>query len=186
MKALYFAAAFAAVAVSSPAFASDYSGGRVEARLGYETPTVSGGGDVFKIGSAVSYGGEAGYDVAAGKNLTVGPYGTLEFSSVKECEDEFCLKVGRNIGAGLRVGYGFKGKYIVYGKLGYANIKMTASDGIDSVSDTKGGIQGALGFEGAIGKNAYWGAEVNYGDYGKFEGINLQRRHVAAKIGFRF
>lgn len=185
MKSLYFAAAFAAAAMSSPAFASDYSGARGELRLGYETPTVSGDGDVFKIGSAVSYGGEVGYDVAAGKSWTVGPYGTLEFSSVKECDGGFCLKVGRNIAAGLRVGYGFSGKYVVYGKLGYANIKLTADDGIDSDSQSKGGVQGGIGFEGAIGKNAYWGGEINYGDYGKFEGINLQRRHVAAKIGFR-
>ena len=186
MKSFYCVGAVAALALSSPAFASDYSGGRVEARLGYETPTVSGDGDVYKIGSAVSYGGEVGYDIAAGGNWTVGPYGTLEFSSVKDCEGGFCLKVGRNVAAGLRVGYGFSGKYIVYGKLGYANIKLTADDGISSDSESKGGVQGALGFEGAIGKNAYWGAEVNYGDYGKLEGINLQRRHVAAKVGYRF
>lgn len=186
MKSLYCVVALAAIAAPSAALANDYSGARVEARLGYETPTVSGDGDVYKIGSAVSYGAEVGYDIAAGKSWTVGPYAALEFSSVKLCDGDFCLKVDHNIGAGARVGYGFNGKYVVYGKLGYASIKMTATDGIDSESDSQGGVQGAIGFEGAIGKNAYWGAEANYGDYGKFEGINLQRRHVAAKIGFRF
>ena len=186
MKALYCFGALVALAAPSAALANDYSGARVEARLGYETPTVSGDGDVYKIGSAVSYGGEVGYDIAAGGNWTVGAYGTLEFSSVDLCDGAFCLNVDRNIGAGARVGYGFSGKYILYGKLGYANLKMTATDGVDSASESQGGIQGAIGFEGKMGKNAYWGAEANYGDYGKFEGINLQRRHVAAKVGFRF
>lgn len=186
MKSLVILGALAAFAIPSAAAASNYSGGRVEARLGYETPTVSGDGDVYKIGSAVSYGAEAGYDFALGSSWTAGPYATLEFSSVKNCEGGFCLKVDNNFGAGGRVGYGFGGKYIVYGKLGYAQLKLTASDGIDSDSESNGGIQGAIGFEGNIGKNAYWGAEANYGDYGKFEGINVQRRQVAAKVGFRF
>lgn len=186
MKFTVLTGAVVALAVSSPAFASDYSGARVEARLGWETPTVSGDGDIYKIGSAVSYGGEVGYDLAAGKSWTVGPYAAMEFSSVKLCDGDFCLKVDHNIAAGGRVGYGFGGKYVVYGKLGYASLKLTATDGIDSESDSQGGIQGAIGFEGAMGKSAYWGVEANYGDYGKFEGINLQRRHVAAKVGMRF
>lgn len=186
MKSVVILGALAALAAPSAASASDVSGARVEARLGYETPTVSGDGDVYKIGSAVSYGGELGYDAAVGGSWTVGPYATLEFSSVKACDGSYCLKVDNNIGLGGRVGYGFGGKYIVYGKVGYARLKITATDGITSDSESNGGIQGALGFEGNMGKSAYWGVEANYGDYGKFEGINVQRRHVAAKLGFRF
>jgi outer membrane immunogenic protein len=48
---------------SQAAPAADFGGVRVEARIGYETPTVSEDNDVYKIGSAVSYGGELGFDI---------------------------------------------------------------------------------------------------------------------------
>lgn len=178
----------AAVAAMMPAAASaaGTTGARVEARLGWETPTVSGGGDVYKIGSAVSYGAEVGYDAGVGGKWAVGPYVVYERSSVKNCTDGYCLKVRSNLAGGLRVGYAVGQTSVVYGKVGYASMRISASTPIDSVSDSKGGIQGALGFEGGMGKGAYWGVEANYGDYGKWEGINVQRRQVAAKVGFRF
>lgn len=185
MKFVVCLAAVAAM-VPSAALAADTSGARVEARLGWETPTVSGEGDVYKIGSAVSYGVEAGYDASVGGKWAVGPYAVFEKSSVKNCDAGVCLKVDHNIAAGLRVGYAVGAKSVLYGKVGYASLHMTVTDGIDEIGDSKGGVQGALGFEGGLGKGAYWGLEANYGDYGKWEGINVQRRQMAAKVGFRF
>ena len=92
----YVVSAAVALAVSTPAFAADFTGPRVEARIGWETPTVSGDGDVYKLGSAVSYGGEIGYDLKAGRNVTVGAYGSLEKSSVKDCAEGYCLGVDYN------------------------------------------------------------------------------------------
>lgn len=180
-----------ALAAATPAAAqntstNNYDGFRAEARLGYETPTVSGDGDVYKLGSAVSYGAEVGFDLAAGTNVTVGPYISLEESSV-ELEDETStasVEVGRNYQIGGRVGFGLGG-VLGYVKLGYSNIKLTLEDTGFEASESKGGIAGGLGIEGNMGKNAYWGLEGNYSDFGKFEGINLQRRQVAAKVGFR-
>jgi len=176
-----------ALAAATPAAAqSNYDGFRAEARLGYETPTVSGDGDIYKLGSAVSYGAEVGFDLAAGTNVTVGPYVSYEESSV-ELEDESStasIKVGRNYQVGGRIGLGLGG-LLGYAKVGYSNIKLSFEDSGLEESSTKGGIGGGIGVEGNVGKNAYWGVEGNYSDFGKFEGINLQRRQVAAKVGFR-
>ena len=47
-------------------------------------------------------------------------------------------------------------------------------------------MQGAIGVDYTFGKNVYGLLEFNYADYGKFFGVNLQRRHVAAGVGVRF
>jgi hypothetical protein len=44
----------------------------------------------------------------------------------------------------------------------------------------------AIGVNVNLSANVCGLAEINYADYGRFAGINLQRRHVAAGIGFRF
>jgi outer membrane immunogenic protein len=166
---------------------NSFDGFRAEARLGYETPTVSGDGDIYKLGSAVSYGGEVGFDIAVSPTVTVGPFVSYEESSV-ELEDETTtesIEVGRNYQVGGRIGLGLGG-FVGYAKLGYSNIKLSLEGaGALNYSDTKGGFGGGLGIEGNFGKNAYYGFEGNYSDFGKFEGINLQRRQVAAKVGFR-
>jgi outer membrane immunogenic protein len=190
----YMAAVAAFVCVPGVAAAQDaapaspaahFDGVRLEARLGYETPTVSDDNDVYKIGSAVSYGGEAGFDLRVGNRVVVGPYATYEFSSVDLCDGADCLSEDGNLGAGLRLGV-VAGRTLIYGKLGYARIRFTATSGNVTASDSDDGIQGAIGVNFNLGRNFYGLAEVNYADYGRFEGINLQRRHVAAGLGVRF
>jgi outer membrane immunogenic protein len=186
MKLYLLCAAGLAACLPGVAYAQDFDGVRIEARLGYETPTVSGDGDVYKIGSAVSYGGELGYDLKAGNSVVVGPYATYEFSTVKLCDGGFCLKEKGNLGAGARVGFAVSPTVLVYGKIGYARITFKASSSFGSDTASKGGVQGAIGVDVNFGKNYYGFAEINYGDYGKFSGVNLQRRHVATGLGVRF
>ena len=181
----YVLSAAVALAVSTPALASDFAGPRVEARLGWETPTVSGDGDVYKIGSSVSFGGEVGYDLAVSRNMTFGPYGSYEQSTVKNCDDGYCLKVRNNWQAGGRLGVGF-GRALGYIKLGYSSIRIRVEDPQFGVSESKGGVGGGIGFDVNAGKHLYWGIEGNYSDFGKWEGINLQRRQLAGKVGVRF
>ena len=79
-------AVIAAVAAMLPAPANAQNvGGRVGLRLGWETPTVSGDGDVYKIGSAVSYGGEAGVDLHAGTKFVVGPFAEYDVPATINC-----------------------------------------------------------------------------------------------------
>lgn len=163
----------------------NFNGVRVEARLGYETPTISDDGDVYKIGSAASYGGEIGFDIEAGK-VVVGPYATYEFSSVKLCDGPDCIQEDGNLGAGVRLGFVAAPTVLVYGKLGYARITFSANTAFGSGSGSKDGVQGAIGVNVNFGKHAYGLIEANYGDYGDFYGFGLQRRQVVGGIGVRF
>jgi outer membrane immunogenic protein len=186
----YFALAAALAFVPGAAMAQDDDaklvGVRAEARIGYETPTVSDGGQIYKIGSAVSYGGEVGFDFKLGKTVQAGPYAAYEFSSVSLCSGNDCLNEQGNVGAGLRLGFAASSKVVVYAKAGYARISFKATSGNLSATDGKDGVQGALGVDVNLSKHVYLMAEVNYADYGKYAGVNLARRHVAAGVGFRF
>jgi len=174
-------------AFAQEAPAHDFAGPRVEARIGYETPTVSdGSGDIWKIGSAVSYGGEIGFDIRAGKGVVVGPYANYEFSSVSLCDGTDCIEETGNLSVGGRLGFVVGSKSLVYVKAGYASITLKAKSGTLSESESKGGVQGSLGFEIGVGKKAYVFLDGSYADYGKFYGINLQRRQLAGGVGIRF
>ena len=192
MKFIYALAAAAAcvpgvaAAQDSDTRASHFDGIRAEARLGYETPTVSDSGAVYKIGSAVSGGGEIGFDLKAGKSVVVGPYAVYEFSSVKLCDGADCLKENGNLGVGGRLGVAVSDTVLLYAKAGYARIGFSANTAFGTGSTTKDGVQGAIGANLNVGKNVYGMVEFNYADYGKFFGVNLQRRHVAAGVGVRF
>ncbi len=184
-------AAAAALATCVPFVAQaqdDARGGisfRGEARIGYETPTVSGDGDVYKIGSAVSYGGELGVDFDAG-GFSVGPYVNYEFSNVELCDGGVCLSEKGNLSAGGRVGFAVGQGSQLFVKVGYASIEMEGSVPGYSASESKSGIQGAIGATFDVGPHVYAMVEASYADYGKFYDINLQRRQVAAGVGFRF
>lgn len=193
MKKLIILSAAVAAAFPVAANAQDVDGARVEARVGYETPTVSGdfAGDdeVYKMGSAVSYGGEVGYDLKLGEKVTFGPYANYELSGVKSCEDGFCVKVKNTFSAGARIGYAPSPNGVVYVKVGYANMRVQASGDGDSETMSHGGIQGALGYEGNFSKNAYWKIEGVYSDNGELFDIpdlNVQRRQLVAGVGMRF
>lgn len=187
----FVALAALAACVPGAALAQDKSadakldGVRIEARLGYETPTVSDDSGVYKIGSAVSYGGEVGFDLRA-KKVTFGPYALYEASSVSLCDGSDCLKENGNLGVGGRIGFIVSPKVVIYAKAGYAHISFKASSGGASANANKDGVQGALGVDVNVTKNVYLMGEFNYADYGSFYGINLQRRHVAAGVGVRF
>jgi len=185
-----FAAGFA-----TPAFAQEEgqtnakAGFRVEARAIYETPTVSSiveDDDVYKVGSAVAWGGEAGFDVAVSSSVVVGPYVTFEKSTVKATDGADTLKVKDNLGAGLHVGYAIGPKGQIYGKVGYAKLRIEAQSGALSTTDSGSGFQGAVGYEHGFGEIFYGRVEFGYGDNGRIGGINFQRRHAGIAIGARF
>ncbi|WP_271078948.1 outer membrane beta-barrel protein [Aurantiacibacter sp. MUD61] len=179
-------------AVSTPAFAQDggpRDGLRIEARATYETPTVSSvieEDDVFKIGSAFAFGGELGYDVAVSNAVTVGPYVQYEVSGVESCDGEFCLSGEDYIEGGLSVGYAVGTSGAIYGKLGYGEFTLEATDGVDSVSESGGGVAFALGYEQGFGENFFGRVEGGYADVGELFGLNVQRRHFGVTLGARF
>lgn len=194
MKKLITVAVLAA-GFATPAFAqdagqdNDKAGFRVEARAVYETPTVSSiaqNNDVYKVGSAVAFGGEAGFDIAVGSSVVVGPYVTFEKSSVEASDGTDTLKVKDNLGAGLHVGYAIGSKGLIYGKVGYAKLRVEARSGNLSATESGSGFQGAVGYEHGFGEMFYGRVEFGYGDNGRIGGINFQRRHAGVALGVRF
>lgn len=194
MKKLITVAVLAA-GFATPAFAqdagqdNDKAGFRVEARAVYETPTVSSiaqNNDVYKVGSAVAFGGEAGFDIAVGSSVVVGPYVTFEKSSVEATDGVDTLKVKDNLGAGLHVGYAIGSKGLIYGKVGYAKLRVEARSGNLSATESGSGFQGAVGYEHGFGEMFYGRVEFGYGDNGRIGGINFQRRHAGVALGVRF
>ena len=183
---IYLALAAALSCVPGVAAAQDFNGVRAEARIGYETPTISDNGTVYKIGSAASYGGELGFDLKLGNKVVAGPYAVYEFSSVKLCSGVNCLKEQGNLGVGGRIGVVVSPTVLIYAKAGYARITFNANTAFGSGSDSKDGVQGALGVDVNFSKHVYGLVELNYGDYGKYYGVNLQRRHALAGVGVRF
>jgi outer membrane immunogenic protein len=190
MKKFYALAAVLAI-VPCAAMAQDndakLDGVRAEARVGYETPTVSDSTGIYKIGSAVSYGGELGFDLKVGKTVQVGPYAAYEFSSVKLCDSTACIKEDGNLAVGGRIGFAASPKVVIYGKVGYTRITFSANaPGFGTGSDSKDGVQGAIGVDVNINRNVYLMIEANYGDYGSYGNVNLARRQLAGGVGFRF
>jgi len=177
----HYLAAFAAI-VCAPGIAAaqdtnvapHFNGVRAEVRLGYETPTVSDDGDVYKIGSAVSYGGEVGFDFRLGRNVVAGPYATYEFSSVDLCDGGDCISEDGNLGVGARVGVVVSPRVLVYGKIGYARIRFSASSGGLTASESDEGVQGAIGLNLNFSRHVYGLAEINYADYGRFGSVSCQ------------
>lgn len=177
--------------VAQPAFAQDgdseykTSGLRIEARLGWETPTVSDGA-VYKLGQSVSAGAELGYDMPVSEQVTFGPYVNYDYADTKTCDAGTCLGTDGNWSAGARIGFNVGEKAQVYGKIGYDEMRLKATIPGFSGVETLSGVGGSLGVDFNLSKATYAGFELNYADLGEFAGINFQRRHVAAKIGMRF
>jgi outer membrane immunogenic protein len=196
MKKLILATALGA-AMASPAFAQEETGNtsmardgfRIEARATYETPTVSSieeEGDVFKIGSAFAFGGEAGYDFAVSDTVVVGPYAQYEFSTVESCEEGLCLSANGYLEAGLHVGLATSADGQFYGKVGYAEQDYTFEGAGLDVTDKGSGFAFALGYEHSFGENFYGRVEGGYADLGEVFTINTQRRHFGVALGARF
>ncbi|WP_374413100.1 outer membrane beta-barrel protein [Novosphingobium colocasiae] len=186
MRFLKYGFAVAALC-AQPAMADDFksAGFRLEARIGWETPTVSDG-DVYKIGQSVSFGGEAGYDVPLSNKVVVGPFVNYEYADSKTCEGGVCLGSDGNLAAGGRIGVNLGARTQLYGKVAYDSFRLKASIGGDSGTKTLTGVQGAIGIDYALSKSTYIGFEADYADLGSYAGVNFQRRHVALTGGVRF
>lgn len=135
------------------------------------------------------YGGQAGYDLGAGK-VRFGPELEVTESNQKGCsanEDTLsCAKAGRDFFVGGRIGYVASQKALVYLTAGYTNARYTGSVGEDGmiVSDDKdhsGGRVGA-GIEYALTKTMFVKTEYRYARYSD----SISRNQVIGGVGIRF
>lgn len=194
---MYIKSAFlaAALAVSSSVFAQDaanFSGPRIEARLGVDSvkskysetftfdftdpafPTETDSFGARDNASGAFYGVGIGYDIAI-RNFVIGAEANIDFSSVEqesdlfELDDEY-VKAGRDIELSARAGLLIASNTLFYVKGGYVNgrVKVVGEDEDDErVSEGRNldGWRLGAGAETAISASTYLKFEYNYTDY---------------------
>jgi outer membrane immunogenic protein len=206
MKLVYSAAAIAASLAATPAFAQEFGGPRIEARIGWDSVDlgvdIDGEGTFDEGASTVSYGAEAGYDLSFGSAI-LGAYAGVDFANAEVCDevfgdDEACISAERNITVGARAGFAVTPEALIYAKAGYSNGRVRASyddfgDIIDAIeeSESRSGHHIGVGAELAFGPNFYGKAEyvrTNYSDFDVDATTtgSIKRNQVLAGIGFRF
>jgi len=204
MQFLFATAAVAAAtlvtAAATPAFAQDrapFSGVRVEALGGYDSvsngaPASNGSTDGFVYGIA------AGYDAAIGK-ARIGAEVEATDSTASErsanvlaAGDRFRADAGRDLYAGVRIGYVLSPKWMIYGKAGYTNARVETNytAGATTISDKRNldGFRLGAGVEYALTHNVYVKGEYRYSHYGDQAGlaVDADRHQVIAGVGIRF
>lgn len=194
-KYLLIGAAFAAFAPAAAMAqeAETWTGGHVDAIVGWDkfsnddpaissTPTNKDG---------VTYGGQVGFDYDTG-SVVLGLEGEYADSSVKECSTggttTVCLKAGRDLYAGARVGVavGDNRSTLLYLKGGYANggytVESTTAGTTTSADFDDDGYRVGVGVEQRLSSNLTAKVEYRYSDYGDFN----TRNQVVVGMGLRF
>ena len=219
MRKLMIAALVASTGLAAPAFAQTatdpvFTGPRIAVLGGYDSirPGSSEDSDLDGDDQSVDgflYGGEIGYDFAAGGALVgveaeiTGATGKVETSTTDPNFFGFGrVDKGRDIYVGARAGILAAPSTLVYVKGGYTNARLNvlASNGEDEL-DSNFKLEGwriGAGVEQAIGTNMFAKLEYRYSKYGDAEfeypdgaetgtfDIDTDRHQVVAGVGFRF
>ena len=183
--------AFLALTAVSPAMAQEsapFTGPRVEGLVGLDRVQSNGDHD-----DAVGYGAAVGYDMQMG-GAVVGLAAAYRDSDKTPCvgctthpAPRHCLKSGRDLYAGGRIGTVLGGSTLLYAKAGYTNAqaKLTSDDGTGQITLDKSNLDGVrvgAGVEHAVGPRSYVKAEYRYSNYE----AGVQRHQGMAGFGFRF
>jgi len=196
-------APLAALIASAPALAAEFSGPFVEAHAGWDRANV-------KISDATStlkgrdngtvYGAGAGYDFRRG-NTVFGIDANIDDANTKECvaagTERACIKAGRDLSLGGRIGYVVAPKALIYAKAAYTNVRIGATYTDSRIPannfsghDERDGYRIGGGVEYAVTANAFVKAEYRYSDYKDYKDsgarIGVSRHQVLGAIGYRF
>jgi len=190
MRSIVVAALLAATA-ASPALAQDkapFTGPRLEGIVGWDRPQANN-----SHADGVNYGVAGGYDIQTGMGL-VGIDGEVGDSTAKDCvgsttvaDPRTCVKAGRDLYVGGRIGKVVGGRTLLYAKAGYTNarVKLTDNDGTGATtiaSTNLDGVRVGAGAEYAISPNSFVKTEYRYSNYQ--DGVS--RHQVVGGFGFRF
>lgn len=170
-------AALALVAAATPAFAQEgsFQGPRVEVVGGWDRVNSDGDGK-----SGFTYGGGLGYDLQRG-SAVFGVEGEVTGSTVKDCVANTCLKAGRDLYAGVRVGGEILPGTLLYAKGGYTNARVTLESPTLDTGRNLDGYRLGAGVEKQFGM-FYGKVEYRYSNYEQ----DFDRHQVMAGAGIRF
>lgn len=180
------ALAIAATALTAaPAMAQEFTGPRVEARLGFDSATLNANGGQA---TGLSYGGGIGYDYALSPKVRLGVEAAVDSSTAdKEFRGLLRADARRDIEVGGRLGYLVSPNTMFYAKAAYSNAQVgysldTGTGRVGIGHSTGDGYRVGGGVEVAASKHVYGKVEYRYSDYGNGD----QRNQVLTGIGYRF
>jgi len=209
MKKLVLAGLLASFA-AAPAYAQEstnpaFTGFRVEGVFGFDSLRANEEEDdededvaTDNTESGLLYGIGIGYDVATSGGLA-GVEAEYTDSRVEQCGDEeddedFCVGLGRDLYVGARVGVILSPAMLLYGKIGYTNLRTTLDTNGELDEDEEenfldeanltglDGVRVGGGIEFLLGTNAFVKAEYRYSNYEQ----GIQRHQGVVGVGFRF
>jgi outer membrane immunogenic protein len=148
-------------------------------------------------------GALVGYDMPIGDKMIAGVFGSYAINTNKDCGTvgafNGCLKQGRDIEGGARIGYKAMPSTLVYLKGAYVNgqIRSTYSDGVNYVRDhsNRDGWRAGAGVEYAVSNHAYVKAEYDYTRFSSYHpddlgvadtSLRYDRNQVLAGFGVHF
>jgi outer membrane immunogenic protein len=189
-------AAGATLAGAQSAQAQSFTGPRAEVTAGYDASHnddhVAGTPNTL---DGVRIGGAIGYDVAIGRNFTIGAEAGIGFNVSGKVEETLGttnvrLTSGRDIDLSLRLGAIVTPSTLLYVKGGYANSEYrlrttvggTTGPTVTHTGDDNDGYRIGAGVEQMLNEHVYAKAEYRYTDYGD----NLSRHQLLAGVGYRF
>lgn len=169
-----------------PVSAQDFTGPRVEVRLGWDQIKFDLA-DVGQTGTrridGLNYGVSLGYDLERPGGLVFGGDVSLDFTGA----DLAVFDPRRDIGISGRIGTRISDNALLFGRLGYTNLRTrtltTLGDGTDERNiRTLDGVRLGVGAEVGMASNLYLKAEYDYSNYE--DGVT--RNRVLTGLGFRF
>jgi outer membrane immunogenic protein len=158
------------------ATAEPFNGGYVGAELGWQQDRLSAdytrAGTTARFGengSSLGYGGVLGFDARVGPGFVLGAEASA--SGTTKGYDAFGLDIrpGRTLGLAARAGVLATPSTLVYGRGGWVNGRFSVSDGVQRVSNNRGGWTAGGGIEQMITDNVSVKAEYRYSRFNRFE-----------------
>lgn len=178
---------------SSPAFAQNNGGVRVEGTIGWDQIRYELEDDGVNLEgrqSGLTYGIAAGYDVPISTNMLAGvelgvSKSTIDFRRF-DGVNAIGLDAGRDLEISGRLGTRVGSAALLYGKLGYTNWRVgeqiSGTDFVNTRSTNLDGVRVGLGAEVSISPRTYLKSEYRYSNYQD----DYARNDIVTGFGFRF
>ena len=204
----FIVAAAAATVFAAPAYAQDaaasFTGGHIEVIGGLDHVGADGEADMGAL-----YGISGGFDFG-GSGTVFGIEAEAADSTTDQCDvDLTCVKTGRDLYVGGRIGAVVMENALVYAKAGYTNARLVLERDAPGTADdfSEGtnldGVRVGVGVESNAGRNLVVKLEYRYSNYKNLDfsddfdfedlesedfgtDIDLDRHQIMAGIGFRF
>lgn len=148
MRISYFAVALGALAVCSPAIASN-TGPYIGIGATHDNVATSGdleGAGINGLGGTII----AGYDFPIGEKAFIGVEGNFDLLSAEAGDSDVGFKVKNSFGGSARLGFNVSESTALYGRVGYQRGRASESLDGESFSGSRDGLRFGLGVETSL------------------------------------